>query len=88
MRFVLVAALGLAACATASPTPTAQAGCSPATTSPGTVVYASPDGTSEQVARLSSGGQVCADSDAIGFGYRHVKLANGKEGYVAEGDFI
>jgi len=87
-----VLGLGLFACATMSSgngTPTAQAGsCSPATVNGEAVVYTSPDSTSQQVAKLANHSRVCADSDATGFGYRHVKLDNGKEGYVSDSDLI
>jgi hypothetical protein len=89
MRFVLVAALGLTACATMSSGngTTAQAGsCTPAMANRGAIVYAKPDSTSNPVATIPDTAQVCADLDSVGFGYRHVKLNNGKEGYVAENE--
>ena len=88
---LVVAALGLAACATMSSEngTTAQAGsCSPATVNGGAIVYSQPDVNSNRVASLSNKARVCADPDAVGFGYRHVKLDNGKEGYIAESDLI
>jgi hypothetical protein len=88
MRLLLAAALGLAACATASPAPTAQQSCAPTTAPAGTMVYSAPDQASDLVTRLERNSQVCADSASVGFGYRHVKLANGQEGYVADGDLI
>jgi len=91
MKAILVAVLGLTACATTSSGTgtTAQAGsCSPATANGGTIVYSQPDINSSRVASLSNKARVCADSDAIGFGYRHVRLDNGKEGYVADSDLI
>lgn len=92
MRSILVAALGLSlACAStlssAAPAGSAQAdSCSPATADRGTTVYSGPDGNSNPVATLSERTQVCAASTSAGFGFRHVKLSNGKEGYVAESD--
>ena len=91
MKAILVAVLGLTACATMSSGngTTAQAGsCTPATVNGGAIVYSQPDGTSNPVASLSNRARVCADSDSSGFGYRHVKLDNGKEGYIAESDLI
>lgn len=91
MRSMLVVALGLSfACAgmNASGSGTAQSACSPTTTNKGVVVYSSPDSASSPIANLKPASQVCADSDTVGFGYRHVKLADGREGYVAEGDLI
>ena len=89
MRLILAAALGLSfACATASPAPTAQAGsCAPATADRGTVVYSRPDSTSAPIATLSASTHVCADSEQVGFGFHHVKLDDGREGYVADRDF-
>lgn len=88
MRFILVAALGLAAaCATTmSGSGTASASCEPATANDGAVVYSSPDPTSNPVAHLSSKTHVCADPDSVGFGFRKVKLDDGKSGYLAEKD--
>ena len=87
MKIVLAAALGLFACATASPAPTAQEGaCSPATASRGAIVYSRPDNTSRPIATLSSSGQVCADAESVGFGFRHVKLGDGRDGYVADSE--
>ena len=92
MRSMLAVALGLSfACAgmNASGSGTAQAGsCAPASVNQGAIVYTSPDSSSAPVANLKAATQVCADSDSIGFGYRHVKLSDGREGYVAESDLI
>ena len=69
---LVVAALGLAACATMSSEngTTAQAGsCSPATVNGGAIVYSQPDVNSNRVASLSNKARVCADSDAVGFGW-------------------
>ena len=91
MRSLLVLALGLSfACAgmSASGSGTAQASCAPTTTNKGVVVYSAPDGASSPIANLKPASQVCADSNTVGFGYRHVKLADGREGYVHEEDLI
>jgi hypothetical protein len=92
MKSILVAALGLSfACAStlSSVAPAGIAGsCVPATANGPATVYSRPDGNSERVAALPDHTQVCADSDVVGFGFRHVKLSNGKEGYVAESDLI
>lgn len=94
MKAILVAVLGLTACATMSSpsgngTASAQAGaCAPATVSGNAVVYSSPDDTSQPVAKLSDRSRVCADAESTGFGFRHVKLENGKEGYVAASNLI
>jgi hypothetical protein len=89
--FAVAAALCLSfACATTTSSgtaATAAAGsCAPAIVSAGITVYSRPDGNSDPVASINDRTQVCAESKIVGFGYRHVKLANGKEGYViAEG---
>ena len=95
MRLVAVAVLGFGffACATPSSSGTgtmsAQAGsCTSATVNGGAIVYTQPDSTSEQIAKLTDKSKVCADADSAGFGFRRVKLSNGKEGYVAESDLI
>ena len=91
MKSILVAALGLSfACASTlssgAPAGTAQAdsSCAPAVADSGTTVYSRPDGDSAPVATLRDKTQLCADSNTVGFGFRKVKLSNGKEGYVAE----
>ncbi len=86
MRLTLVAALGLMfACATASPAPTASAagGCAQATVSGGTVVYSAPDPTSTPLETLTKDTQMCVDPQVVGFGLQHVKLADGRDGYIA-----
>ena len=47
-------------------------------------VFAKPDSTSTVIGIISPRMGVCADSTTVGFGYRRVKLPDGKEGYVAE----
>ncbi len=88
MRLLLVAALGLSACATmsGSGTASASASCEPATANDGAVVYSAPDPTSTPVVKLSKSAHVCADADAVGFGFRKVKLDDGQSGYLAEKD--
>lgn len=67
----------------------AQAGsCTQVTAASGAVVYSGPDSTSPAVTTLKDSTQVCADAASVGFGFRHVKLSNGKEGYVAESDLL
>ena len=96
MRLIAAAVIGFGifACATPSSssgngTMSAQAGsCSPATVNGEAIVYTTPDVNSAQVAKLANHAKVCADTDSVGFGYRHVKLDNGKEGYVAESDLM
>ena len=49
-----------------------------------TDVYARPDSTSDIVGVLNTRAIVCADPTTSGFGFRRVRLANGKDGYVPE----
>jgi hypothetical protein len=56
----------------------------PAVSSTNADVFARPDGTSDIVGVISTRQGVCADTSTVGFGYRRVKLPNGREGYVAE----
>jgi hypothetical protein len=58
--------------------------CSPAVANIGSVVYARPDSTSDAVARIADRTPVCADPDSVGYGFRHVKLENGRHGYIAD----
>jgi hypothetical protein len=70
-----------------TPTETAQgASCSPAMAESGATVYSRPDVDSSPVAKLAVRTQVCADRDEVGFGFRRVKLNDGKQGYVREGE--
>jgi hypothetical protein len=43
-----------------------------------------PDSTSDTVARIADRTPVCADPDSVGYGFRHVKLENGRHGYIAD----
>lgn len=47
-------------------------------------VYARPDSTSDVVGTVSTSMGVCALTTTAGYGFRRVKLPNGKEGYIAE----
>ena len=93
-------ALSLAAtlaCATGSSSNTAGSGgsandaqsCSspmiPAVARRGTAVYDRPDSAvTAPMARFDENTPVCASTDSKGFGFRLVKLANGKSGYVED----
>ncbi len=84
MRLIVVVA-ALAACATG---PRAKPGsCENSQVSARTIVFSAPDGTSPWVERLDNGGSVCADADVVGFNFHHVKLPDGKEGFVKVDDF-
>ena len=57
----------------------------PAVARRGTAVYDRPDfAVAVPTTRLGEDTPVCASTDSRGFGFRLVKLANGKSGYVEE----
>jgi hypothetical protein len=99
MRLIAAIAVSSAlACASASstsPSPTASSGdarasgrCAsgmvPAVVERDTDVYAGPDSTSAIVGRLGNSSRVCVDASASGYGFRRVKLPNGRDGFVDE----
>ncbi len=98
MKMLFAIALGLAVgCASTSsssaraPQATAQAdssSCQQITATSGAVVYSSPDSNSAEVTTLKGRTSVCADPGSVGFGFRHVKLSNGKDGYISENDLL
>jgi hypothetical protein len=49
-----------------------------------TDVYASPDSTSAIVGSLRNSARVCADDSASGYGFRRVKMSNGRQGFVED----
>jgi hypothetical protein len=89
MKLILSTSLLLVlACATAKSgaSPTAQS-CgllAPAVANQGTDVFSAPDGTSSVIVTLKSDTRVCVNSESEGFGYRRVRLADGRDGYVRE----
>ena len=50
----------------------------------GSEIYSAPDTNSTVVATLKSDTPVCAQSFSEGFGFRRVKLTDGKTGFVTE----
>ena len=56
----------------------------PAVAGTDTDVFARPDSTSAIVGVLNTRATVCADPSTAGFGFRRVRLANGRDGYVPE----
>jgi hypothetical protein len=50
----------------------------------GTEIYAAPDANSTLVGTLKSDTPVCAQAVSEGFGFRRVKLTDGRTGFVAE----
>jgi hypothetical protein len=79
---------------TATPLPAAvhvdQRTCAPlvpAVAFEGTAVHAAPDRTAPVLFTLEKKTAVCAAAGAQGFGFRHVKLVNGTEGFIRVSDF-
>src|SRR5207244_12457891 len=78
--------------ATACATTTAQSGApmqacekgQAAVLNRGSWVYTAPDSTSKPVEEVRADQRVCAASDVSGFGFRHVNLPDGRDGYVSE----
>jgi hypothetical protein len=52
-----------------------------------TDVFASPDSTSAVIAVVHNRAKVCADSSATGYGFRRVRLADGRSGFV-DNEFV
>lgn len=80
------------ACAStsSSTTPTASASgqsCGqmvPAVAYRGSDVYEGPDSSASPVITLKEDTPVCASPESQGFGFRKIKLANGRTGFVSE----
>ena len=53
----------------------------------GSEVYSAPDANSTVVATFKSDTPVCAEAYSQGFGYRRVKLSDGRTGFVADQGF-
>src|SRR5215470_9746586 len=54
----------------------------PAVVAPSSELFARPDGNSRLVGNVDGGTRVCADTAPSGYNFRHVKLADGTEGFV------
>jgi hypothetical protein len=50
----------------------------------GSAVRVAPDGTAALVATLDNATPLCASNDSRGFGYRRVRLADGRTGFIDE----
>jgi hypothetical protein len=48
----------------------------------GTTLYPVPDSTSAPVTTLVTDTQVCASSSTAGFGFRRVRLSDGRDAYA------
>ena len=95
MKLLLATSFALAAaCATAGTTQTAagnSADCGnmyAARAVPGTPVFAGPDGNSGNIATLPGNTQLCVSNEKSGYNFRRVKLADGRVGYVDEGNLM
>jgi hypothetical protein len=94
MRLLAVSFALAAACATAKPAATASAApardCGakmvPAVADINTEVHAGPDGNAAELTTYKSKTPVCVSSDSLGFGFRRVKLSDGRTGYISESD--
>ena len=94
MRFLAVVALtsALACASTSSASSGSQMASNQAcpasqvaaVVAPGSELFARPDGNSQLVGNVEGGTRVCADTTPSGYNFRHVKLPDGKEGYVNE----
>lgn len=83
----LVSLLLACACATAPVSSAQSTACGrdlSAVADRGATVYTQPDGTSEAVVKLTADTRVCVGGETAGFGFRRVKLTDGREGYLAE----
>jgi guanyl-specific ribonuclease Sa len=50
----------------------------------GAVVLSAPDSTANSIATLQEGTAICASKDSRGFGFRRVRLPDGRIGYIDE----
>src|SRR5712671_4548333 len=96
MRWIAVLALAsaLACASTSSSSPGASssaqrsdgqscpAGQSPAVVETDADVYATPDSTSRVVGTLPTRSRVCVDASASGYGFRRVRLPDGRDGFI------
>jgi hypothetical protein len=89
MRLLSLSFALAAACAAGTPSETAGAArdCGPmvaAVASRGATVREAPDGTAQLVMTMPGPTPVCASSESRGFGYRRVRLADGRTGFIEE----
>ena len=89
MRLMLAASLLVSlACATAKPAASQSAqACGSMTETTAwteTPVLAGPDGNSPVIATVKANTPLCVATEATGFGFRQVRLADGRDGYVRE----
>jgi hypothetical protein len=50
----------------------------------GTVVLSAPDNNANTITTLEQGTDICASKESRGFGFRRVRLADGRVGFVDE----
>jgi hypothetical protein len=90
MRLLALSFALAAACATGklneASGPTRDCGpMTPAVAARGAAVLDAPDSTANILATMHDPTPVCASSDARGFGFRRVRLADGRTGFIDEG---
>jgi hypothetical protein len=56
----------------------------PAVVEHDTDVYATPDSTSRVLGSLPTRAKVCVDASASGYGFRRVRLSDGRDGFIAD----
>ncbi|HUJ28033.1 MAG TPA: SH3 domain-containing protein [Myxococcales bacterium] len=54
----------------------------------GSTIYVSPDSTSSAITQLSKDARMCVASEQSGFGFRKVRLPDGRTGYVSESNLM
>ena len=70
--------------ASATPGPRPCAPLIPAVISAGTLIHRRPDSTSDEIATLARSTSACAADSTQGFGFRRVRLPDGREGFVPD----
>jgi len=54
----------------------------------GSTIYVSPDSTSSAITQLNKDARMCVAADTSGFGFRQVRLPDGRTGYVKEDNLM
>jgi hypothetical protein len=91
MKLLAVTFALAAACASTKPAVTSAAparDCGkmvPAVAERGSTVHTGPDGNAAEIATLQGSTPVCVSNDTLGFGFRRVKLSDGRTGFISEG---
>lgn len=83
--------LGTACATTSAATGTNAVACEKgqaAIVNQGSTIYIAPDSTSPAVTQINKDARMCVASDPSGFGFRQVRLPDGRTGYVSESNLI